>query len=82
MPPAPNRAPASPSDAADDRVRVFIDVDGAQWHVSERAYADYDRRRGSSLIFTSDAAVRRVRNYPATWYDLAEVELLALSWKS
>jgi hypothetical protein len=61
-------------------VRVFVDGEGTRWHVSERPFADYDRRRGLSLIFASDAAVRRVREYPATWYLLSDEELGALSW--
>ena len=34
-----------------------------------------------SLIFASDAAVRRVRDYPPDWFDLPDNELLALSWR-
>jgi hypothetical protein len=60
--------------------RVFFDADGTRWHVSERPFADYDRRRGASLIFASDAAVRRVRDYPADWHTLSDADLLALSW--
>jgi hypothetical protein len=32
----------------------------------------------SSLIFESDAAVRRVRNYPPNWHELPDDELAAL----
>ncbi|HET9011589.1 MAG TPA: hypothetical protein VFN38_07210 [Gemmatimonadaceae bacterium] len=64
------------------RVRVYVDGDGTRWQVSERPFADYDRRRGLSLIFASDAAVRRVREYPADWYTLSDDELHALSWKA
>jgi len=63
-------------------VRVFVDGDGTRWHVSERPFADYDRRRGLSLIFASDSAVRRVRAYPQDWSALSDAELIALSWKS
>ena len=63
-------------------VRVFVDGDGTRWQVSERPFADYDRRRGLSLIFASDTAVRRVREYPAQWFALPDEELSALSWKS
>ncbi len=63
-------------------VRVFVDGDGMRWQVSERPFADYDRRRGLSLIFASDTAVRRVREYPAQWFALSDEELSALSWKS
>jgi hypothetical protein len=64
----------------DARSRTFVADDGQIWHVSERAFSEYDRRRGHSLIFTSDLAVRRVRDYPANWYDLSEQALAALSW--
>lgn len=70
--------PLQRSEAA--QVRVFVDADGVRWHVSERLFAPYDRRRGLSLIFASDAAVRRVRDYPAHWHALSDPELLALSW--
>ena len=67
---------------AADRVRVFVDRDGTRWHVSERPFADYDRRRGLSLIFASDGAVRRVREYPSDWQSLSDEDLLSLSWKA
>lgn len=62
--------------------RIFVDADGTRWQVSERPFADYDRRSGLSLIFASDSAVRRVREYPPDWSTLSDAELLALSWKS
>lgn len=62
--------------------RVFIDADGVRWRVTERSFSEYDRRRGLSLIFASDNAVRRVRNYPPNWVKLSDAELAALSWKS
>ncbi len=68
-------------DATGDRERVFVDDDGVRWVVKELSFSDYDRRRGRSLIFASDAAVRRVRDYPAEWFELSETELAALSWK-
>ena len=68
------------SDAAP--VRVFVDADGTRWQVTERPFADYDRRRGLSLIFASDAAVRRVRAYPENWFLLSDAQLSALSWKA
>jgi hypothetical protein len=73
---APSRVKAA------EPVRVFVDADGIRWQVSERPFADYDRRRGLSLIFASDAAVRRVREYPADWFILSDDELGALSWKA
>jgi hypothetical protein len=50
--------------------------------VYEQSSSEYDRRRGLSLIFTSEAAVRRVRAFPSDWYTLSDEELLALSWKA
>lgn len=79
--PIQNGPPARERSAA-PRVRVFMDADGTQWQVSERPFADYDRRRGLSLIFASDSVVRRVREYPAHWLQLSDEDLIALSWKS
>ena len=62
--------------------RTFQDVEGARWQVYEQAFGDYDRRSGMSLIFTSEAAVRRVRDFPSDWRQLTDEELLALSWKA
>jgi hypothetical protein len=62
-------------------VRDFVDGDGTRWRVYEIAFSDYDRRRGLSLIFASDVAVRRVRNYPANWATLSDEALAALSWE-
>lgn len=64
------------------RERVFTDADGVRWRVVERPFGQYDRRRGLSLIFSSDSAVRRVRDYPADWIDLPDEALAALSWNS
>lgn len=63
------------------RTRTYVDVDGMCWHVSEQPFSEYDRRSGCSLIFASDLAVRRVRDYPADWFSLPELALVALSWK-
>lgn len=63
-------------------LRAFLDAEGAQWRVFEQAFADYDRRSGMSLIFSSDSAVRRVRDYPADWFDLSDDDLATLSWKA
>jgi hypothetical protein len=60
--------------------REFVDAEGARWRVYEQAASDYDRRRGTSLIFASDAAVRRVRAFPADWQSLSDEELARLSW--
>lgn len=57
-----------------------IPADGALWLVYELLPAPYDRRQSPSLIFESDAVVRRVRDYPANWRELSDDDLLALSW--
>ena len=71
---------ASSTDSSTPRARTLLDSEGSQWRVFEQAFSDYDRRSGMSLIFASDSAVRRVRLYPADWYELPDEELLALSW--
>jgi hypothetical protein len=63
------------------RVRSFTDDLGQRWLVSERPYSEYDRRSGFSLIFSSELAVRRVRNYPIDWFTLSDADLAALSWR-
>lgn len=62
--------------------RAFVDADGMRWRVFEQSFSAYDRRRGTSLIFSSDAAVRRVREFPASWRSLSDADLVALSWKA
>jgi hypothetical protein len=62
--------------------REFVDTEGARWRVYEQPVSDYDRRRGTSLIFASEAAVRRVRDFPADWKSLSDEELVRLSWKA
>jgi hypothetical protein len=64
------------------RTRSYTDDLGMTWHVREQPFSDYDRRRGSSLIFSSELAVRRVRDYPSDWFTLSEVDLAALSWRA
>ena len=76
-----NRAGPSTDDQT-PASRTFLDADGAQWRVFERPFADYDRRSALSLIFSSDSAVRRVRDYPADWFDLSDADLATLSWKA
>jgi hypothetical protein len=64
-----------------EREREFMDVDGTRWRVREMPFSLYDRRRGRSLIFWSDGAVRRVRDYPPNWHELSDEDLARLSWK-
>ena len=62
------------------RSRTYVDSEGQRWIVSEQPFSQYDRRRGFSLIFTSELAVRRVRDYPAEWSSLSDEALARLSW--
>lgn len=72
----------SSQDSSTPPSRNFIDADGAHWVVYEQAFSDYDRRSGRSLIFNSDFAVRRVRNFPENWMQLSELDLIELSWQA
>ena len=64
------------------RFRSFTDDLGQTWLVSERPFSEYDRRSGLSLIFSSELAVRRVRDYPSDWFALSDSDLAALSWRA
>jgi hypothetical protein len=54
------------------RVRVVSAIDGRHWIVREDGAT-------ASLLFASNRAVRRVRDYPADWFDWPDDELLAVS---
>jgi hypothetical protein len=58
-------------------IRSLVDVKGTFWQVCEVAY-EFDRRSGRSLLFESDTSVRRVRQYPDTWNELSDAELVLL----
>lgn len=49
------------------------------WNVYEHV-PQYDRRAGPTLVFASDGAMRRVRDFPDRWWELSDDELLAISW--
>lgn len=70
------------TDSGAARVRSFVDADGQRWRVYEQVFDEYDRRSGKSLIFASETAVRRVRNFPENWMSLSDEELAAISWRS
>ncbi|HEY2376103.1 MAG TPA: hypothetical protein VGH98_09030 [Gemmatimonadaceae bacterium] len=61
------------------RTARHVIVDGALWLVFELPPL-YDRRQRPSLVFESETAIRRVRDYPANWRSLRDDELFALSW--
>lgn len=60
--------------------RLF--VEGELWLVYELPPTQFDRRQAPSLVFESEISVRRVRNFPATWRDLSDADLFALSWSA
>ncbi len=80
--PEPTIPVQSSQDSSTPPSRNFVDADGALWAVYEQVSGDYDRRSGRSLIFNSDFAVRRVRNFPENWIDLSVAELMELSWRA
>jgi hypothetical protein len=62
--------------------RTFRDREDTWWSVYEiPRHEAVDERSEQCLIFESERIVRRVRDYPANWHDLAHAELEALSWR-
>ncbi len=60
---------------------VFIDKSGVDWRIYEMSRAQVPAPRGDAcLVFESQAAIRRVWNYPNDWRSLTTEELAALSW--
>lgn len=59
-----------------------IVIDDILWLVYELPPMPFDRRRGPSLVFESDSAIRRVRTFPENWRALGDAELFVLSWSS
>ena len=60
--------------------RSVRDAHGVAWLIQEVRDFGYDRRVSSSLVFSSDDAMRRVRDYPPNWIELSADELIALSF--
>ena len=60
-------------------MRRFVDAEGVHWRVFEHS-AKADRRTTPTLIFESTNVVRRVRTYPANWFELSDGELARLSF--
>jgi hypothetical protein len=60
------------------RVRQLI-ADEQLWTVHEVASPQFDRRGGIHLVFESEGVMRRIRSYPANWFDLSDAELYALT---
>lgn len=57
-----------------------ITIDGESWVVYERPPEAFDRRQSPSLVFECRTAIRRVRDYPPNWRQLADDVLERLSW--
>lgn len=67
-----------PSDAGRALTRTVRDAEGHIWLVREFV----QRREGHvdrSLLFDNGMAVRRVRDFPPTWHQLPDLELVQLS---
>jgi hypothetical protein len=60
--------------------RQFTDARGGLWEVRERPAPREPWARGASfLLFESSGIVRRVWDFPADWFTLADSELERLS---
>lgn len=57
-----------------------IVVGATVWRVYEHV-PQYDRRAAATLVFVSEGAMRRVRDFPPQWWDLSDDELLGVSWR-
>ena len=56
-----------------------ISADGLRWVVREVPAPAFDRRGGTHLFFDGESVMRRVRLFPANWFDLSDEELYELS---
>ena len=56
-----------------------VQAEGELWVVREVDAPILDRRGGQHLVFETTYAMRRVRNYPSNWFQLADEDLYALS---
>lgn len=73
------RAPVWTATHLDDASTRTIPGDGRSWTVREVPYPPICQRPGTSLIFSTDAVVRRVRHFPPNWFTQSDTELYALS---
>jgi hypothetical protein len=63
--------------AARRSARELICEEGC-WLVYEIPAPAYDRRRSPCLVFETEGAFHRMRDYPAEWRELDDAALLAL----
>lgn len=61
------------------RTGRVVDEEEKHWLVYELP-PSHDRRSSPSLVFESDTAIRRIREFPGNWRELSDEELIALSW--
>lgn len=61
-----------------EKVRVLA-ADGLRWMVREVPAPAFDRRGGTHLVFDGELVMRRLRIFPANWYELSDDALYALS---
>lgn len=61
------------------RSRVIADEEGRIWTVEQLRPTPTDPIQASSLVFTTESLIRRVRRFPPNWSELPDVELYALS---
>jgi hypothetical protein len=60
---------------------VVKDASGTRWRVTEVNGHDVPGARGEAcLVFESDAAIRRVWDYPSSWRELPAPDLIRVSW--
>jgi hypothetical protein len=71
--------PPRPGSERGHRRRVVLDGEGTRWTVSERPAGQVPGARAErSLVFDSERRCFRVWDYPASWSNLADGELLVL----
>jgi hypothetical protein len=73
-----NRSERISESYASDKVRQFI-ADGQRWIVREVYAPRLDRRGGTHLVFWGDSIMRRLRVFPANWFELSDEALYKLT---
>ena len=73
-----NYVPVWTTTGPHDETTRTVPGDGHSWTVREVPYPPICQRAGTSLIFSTDAVVRRVRHFPANWFTHSDAELYAL----
>jgi len=56
-----------------------VDAGGHRWTVAEAEFPTSNDPVGRCLMFISDAVIRRVRAYPADWYERTDSALYLVS---